>query len=139
MFSVLFAAACVGGITYGMYAVSLAIDIAAHNSPTTCIVLESSWTSDAAWQVHVRYRVPGYSSNYTGLLDNTDSNAQYTVGEIIPCYYSTHNPDHVLQTVHGVGGGLIFGLVVACLFALPIAAGIFYVLFRIITEHTKHS
>jgi hypothetical protein len=83
--------------------------------------------------VHVRYRVPGYSSNYTGLLDNTDSNAQYTVGEIIPCYYSTHHPDHVLWTVHRVGGGLIFGLVVACLFALPISAGICYVLFRILT------
>lgn len=69
-----------------------------------------------------------HSSNYTSLLQNTDSNAIYVVQKTVPCYYSSHHLEHAMQKVGSVNFGKIIGLIVLHFFTLPVAASIGYLL-----------
>lgn len=69
-----------------------------------------------------------HSSNYHSWLDNAND-AMYTVNQTLPWFYSTHHREYAVENPQGISGGTIFGMVMVCLFALPIlfaiGAGIF--------------
>lgn len=95
--------------------------ITIHTSPTKWRVLDRR-TYEQWWRLchSSNYMVPRHSSNYTSLLQNTDSNAIYIVQKTVPCYYSSHHLDHAMQKVGCVNFGKIIGLIVLHFFTLPV-------------------
>jgi hypothetical protein len=112
---------------YFLYTAASTVDRSLYRAPTDCTVLSAMATSEN-WQVHVTYPIPGQPENFTALLGSIDVNDIYTVNQTFSCFYSQHDFRSVVQFDHGVEGGSIMVLIVACAMSLVGVAGALYAL-----------
>lgn len=119
IFAFIFASGWTGTVLWGIYSTGLSIDASLHSLPTNCTILSIRWMDGNFMVLNVNFTTPG-NATYTCSLDSVDQGAVYNVNQTIPCYYSVHHPGYATAVSGHVDGGTIAGMVISCLFAIPV-------------------